>query len=164
MKKLLALLLPILGLGGGIAAGVMMQAAPEEHAAATECAPVADEVVAEIPAEGAEAQLPEFVKLNNQFIVPLIKDGKTDALVVLSLSLEVTTGKTELVYQREPKLRDALLRTLFDHANLGGFNENFTENGTMLTLRTHLLESAQAVLGKAVKDVLVIDIVRQDGS
>ena len=162
MKKLLALLLPLLGLGGGIAAGVMMQPAPADHPA-TECAPVTEEVAAEVPTDGAEAQLPEFVKLNNQFIVPLIKDGKTDALVVLSLSLEVATGKTELVYQREPKLRDALLRTLFDHANLGGFNENFTENGTMLTLRTHLLESAQSVLGKAVKDVLVMDIVRQDG-
>ncbi|MEO8530640.1 MAG: flagellar basal body-associated FliL family protein [Deltaproteobacteria bacterium] len=162
MKKILALLLPILGLGGGIAAGVMLQPKPEDHAA-TECAPVTEEVSAEVP-EGVDVNVPEFVKLNNQFIVPIIKEGKTDALVVLSLSLEVQPGKTELVYQREPKLRDAFLRTLFDHANLGGFSDNFTENGTMLTLRTHLLESAQAVLGKAVKDVLVIDIVRQDGT
>ena len=160
MKKILALLLPILGLGGGIAAGVMLQPAPEDHAA-VDCAPPDESVVAEVP-EGAST-LPEFVKLNNQFVVPIIKDGTTDALVVLSISLEVMPGKTELVYQREPKLRDALLRVLFDHANLGGFNENFTENGTMLSLRTHLLESAQRVLGKAVSDVLIIDIVRQDG-
>lgn len=160
MKKILALLLPILGLGGGIAAGVMLQPAPDEHEVAG-CVPPDGTVEPEVP-EGA-ATLPEFVKLNNQFVVPIIKEGKTDALVVVSISLEIMPGKTELVYQREPKLRDALLRVLFDHANLGGFNENFTENGTMLSLRTHLLESAQRVLGRSVMDVLIIDIVRQDG-
>ena len=164
MKKLLSLLLPLLGLGGGIAAGVILQPAPEEHAAEAACAPVEPEqLVAEAPA-GAETSLPEFVKLNNQFVVPLIKEGKTSALIVLSLSLEVAAGKTELIYQREPKLRDAILRALFDHANMGGFADNFTENGTMLSLRTQLLEAAQTVLGKSVIDVLIIDIVRQDGT
>jgi hypothetical protein len=163
VKKLLALLLPVIGLGGGIGAAIMLQPASEVHVEATGCLPSDTAVVAEVPAS-MTGSLPEFVKLNNQFIVPIIKEGKTDALVVLSISLEVAAGTTELVYNREPKLRDAILRTLFDHANLGGFNENFTENGTMLSLRTRLLEATQRVLGKSVKDVLIIDIVRQDGT
>ena len=70
---------------------------------------------------------PEYVKLNNQFVVPVVEDGRVAAMVVLSLSLEVEAGNTEAVYQREPKLRDAFLQVLFDHANVGGFCGSFTD-------------------------------------
>jgi hypothetical protein len=102
------------------------------------------------------------VKLNNQFIVPVVEQAEVQALVILSISLEVRPGTTEAVYTQEPKLRDAFLQVLFDHANAGGFNGAFTSSTNMDVLRQSLLETAQAVIGKSVRNVLIVDIVRQD--
>ncbi len=54
------------------------------------------------------------------------------------------------------------LQVLFDHANAGGFNGAFTSSTNMDVLRQSLLETAQAVIGKSVRNVLIVDIVRQD--
>ena len=104
----------------------------------------------------------EYVKLNNQFVVPVVKGPKVAALVVLSLSIEVTAGNKEAVFGLEPKLRDSFLQVLFDHANAGGFDGAFTAGEKMSDLRRSLTEAAIGVLGPVVSDVLVIDIVRQD--
>jgi hypothetical protein len=79
-----------------------------------------------------------------------------------ALSLEAKTGAREAIYAREPKLRDAFLQVLFDHANTGGFKGAFTDSGTMNNLRNALTEIAQKTIGDEINDVLVIDIVRQD--
>jgi len=83
-------------------------------------------------------------------------------MVIVSLSLEVKQGTTEQVYAREPKLRDALLQVMFDHANSGGFRGSFTDGSNLVLLRKALLEAAQKTLGDIVTDVLIVDIVRQD--
>ncbi|NJM81761.1 MAG: flagellar basal body-associated protein FliL [Tabrizicola sp.] len=152
MRKILPLLLAFLGLGGGVAAGIVLRPAadtehPEEHHE-----PEAEETPVE----------PEYVKLNNQFVVPVIEGGRVSAMVVLSLSLEVTTGSTEAIYSREPKLQDAFLQVLFDHANVGGFRGSFTDGSNLVVLRTSLREAAVAVAGEVVKDVLITGIARQD--
>ena len=89
-------------------------------------------------------------------------DGRVSSLVVVSLSLEVTPGQVERVYEMEPKLRDGLLQVLFDHANSGGFNGSFTDGANLVLLREALLETALRIFGKDVTDVLIVDIVRQD--
>ncbi|WP_244614834.1 flagellar basal body-associated FliL family protein [Pukyongiella litopenaei] len=104
----------------------------------------------------------EFVKLNNQFVIPVIEGDGVDALVVISLSLEAGTGQREWIYRQEPKLRDAFLRVLFDHANMGGFDGRFTKAETLGLLRTALLEVAQMQLGDSVADVLITNLARQD--
>ena len=113
-------------------------------------------------ADGGEAAGLEYVKLNNQFIVPIVDGEVVRALVILSLSLEVSPGATQEVYAREPKLRDGFLEVLFAHANAGGFSGAFTETSNIDTLRQALLEVAQKSLGQRVTDVLITDIVRQD--
>ena len=104
----------------------------------------------------------EYVKLNNQFIVPVVQKGTVQSLVILSISLEVALGESEKVFQLEPKLRDSFLQVMFDHANSGGFDGAYTNSNTMEVLRTALFETARGILGKTVSDVLIIDIVRQD--
>ena len=175
MGKLIPVILALVGLGGGIGAGVFLRPAPaaDEHAtgggdpATTEShgeakgdAPSKDEVADHEgePEEGA----PEYVKMNNQFVVPVVKDSRVAAMVVLSVSLEVEAGNTEAVYKREPKLRDAFLQVLFDHANTGGFSGSFTDGSNLIVLRTSLKEAAALILGTAVRDVLITDIARQD--
>jgi len=162
MGKILPLLLALVGLGGGVGAGLFLRPAAEPANQTIEAGggdPKAAATVEEIAAtEGA----PEYVKMNNQFVVPVVDEGRVAAMVVLSLSLEVEAGNTEAVYQREPKLRDAFLQVLFDHANVGGFSGSFTDGSNLVVLRTSLKEAASLVLGTVVKDVLITDIARQD--
>ena len=143
----------------------MLMPKAEEHAAA-DCAPPETPVepeTASAPEETAEEDSThEYVKLNNQFVVPVVEHGRVRSLVILSLSLEVKPGSRERVYELEPRIRDTLLSVLFDHANSGGFSGSFTDAHVMAGLRSGMRSASTALMGEDVKDVLVLDIVRQD--
>ena len=166
MRKLLPIILALIGTGAGVGAGFFLAPpAAEEHAegGAVECVPPAELASAETAPDEDEAPTTrEYVKLNNQFVIPVVGTDKVTALVVASLSVEVQTGTTETVYAREPKLRDVFLQVMFDHANVGGFKGNFTTGNRMEDLRSALLEAARPVLGDTVSDVLITEIARQD--
>ncbi|WP_343080501.1 flagellar basal body-associated FliL family protein [Ostreiculturibacter nitratireducens] len=163
MRKIAPLILALFGLGVGTGGGLLLRPAPEEVV----LSPCGDGEAAqtshsaEKPGEDG-AQTHDYVKLNNQFVVPVVENGQVTALVILSLSLEVTVGATQEIYALEPKLRDGFLQILFDHANAGGFSGAFTDANNMTILRHSLLESARKVSGETISDVLIIDIVRQD--
>lgn len=165
LRKILPILLALIGLGGGVGAGLMLRPEADHAAGSDEATAKGAEHAEGDAAEEAEPDegAPEYVKMNNQFVVPVVQNGRVAAMVVLSLSLEVAVGNTEAVYQREPKLRDAFLRVLFDHANVGGFSGSFTDGANLVVLRTSLKEAAALVLGPVVTDVLITDIARQDG-
>jgi flagellar protein FliL len=158
MRKILPILLALLGLGAGIGGGIMLRPAPM-NAEDAHGEPAAMDTE---HAEGDPEVAPEFVKLSNQFVIPVLEDGRIVSMVIMSVNLEVTAGSTEAVFAREPKLRDGFLQVLFDHANAGGFRGSFTDGANMVNLRTALMEVAQATLGEMVKDVLIVDIGRQD--
>jgi hypothetical protein len=163
MRKLLPVALALAGLAGGVAAGLFLR--PEHAPTDTPNDTLDPNAVPEEAHDGTgpeEAVEPEYVKLSNQFIVPVVEQGRVAAMVVLSLSLEVATGSTETVFDREPKLRDVFLQVLFDHANVGGFSGSFTDGANLVVLRNSLKEAAGLVLGTVVKDVLITDIARQD--
>lgn len=151
MRKLVPVLLALIGLGVGVGTGLYLRPAAMEGEMPLD--------VAE-PAEPVDP--PEYVKLSNQFVIPVLVDGRIDAMVIMSINLEVTAGSTEAVFLREPKLRDGFLQVLFDHANVGGFRGSFTDGANMVNLRSALMEVATEVLGDMVKDVLIVDIGRQD--
>ena len=168
MRKLLPIFLLLIGTAGGVGAGLALRPSP---------APLADgheTAVKESHAESKPAPAQprdddhggmgglSFVKLNNQFVVPIVSRERVEALVVMSLSIELTDSEAEAIYQREPKLRDQFLQVLFDHANMGGFKGEFTDNRKLDSLRAGLLEVAQHVVGPQVSGVLITDIARQD--
>ncbi|WP_233677037.1 flagellar basal body-associated FliL family protein [Rhodobacter flavimaris] len=173
MRKLLPILLAMIGVLAGGGAGYFLRPPAEEaspaagtHAPASDAhtadaAPPSDHAAPAGDDHGAGATV-EYVKLNNQFVVPVVEDARVASLVILSLSLEVGLGATERVYAVEPKLRDAFLQVLFDHANAGGFRGAFTDASQLDDLRRSLLEAARKTLGAEVKSVLISDIVRQD--
>ena len=154
MRRLLPVLLALIGLAAGAGAGFFLRPAPEPAEAVEE--------IAAAPAPGTPAEGRDYVRLNNQFVVPVVEDGKVSSMIILSLGLEVERGGNDTVYSREPRLRDALLRVLFDHANSGGFRGSFTDAATLALLRQALLEATQRVVGPGVSDVLITDIMRQD--
>lgn len=147
--KLTPLLLVLLGIGAGVGGGLLLRPAEKPVETGT------------VPAQLLPAST-EFVKLNNQFVIPVVDTGRVASLVIISLSLEVKIGITEKVFEREPKIRDALLQILFDHANVGGFKGVFTNGANLILLRQALLEAAKTVLGSDVVDVLIADLARQD--
>jgi flagellar basal body-associated protein FliL len=160
MKRLiLPVVLSLAGLAAGAALGLVLRPAPPEEAAAD----AEHGATAEKSGAAHDPAIPrEYVRLNNQFIVPLVEGGRIAALVVLSLSLEIDEGSTEAVFKAEPKLRDAFLQVMFDHATAGGFRGAFTDAAAMEPLRAALGEAARQVMGSVVTDVLITEIVRQD--
>lgn len=162
LSKLLPVILLIAGTGGGIGAGIMLAPAPEEaHAEEAGKAP-APKPKAEEPEAVSEESQREYIKISNQFVVPVVERENLTSLVVMSLSLEAKAGTSDKVLAYEPKLRDVFLQVLFDHANMGGFRGAFTRSDVLEPLRTALREAAQQHLGKDVHDVLIMEISRQD--
>jgi flagellar protein FliL len=158
--KLLGILVPVIALaaGVGVGAGAALflkpaEAPPEEEAVEPEPTPF------EPPVPGQTA---EFAQLGNQFVVPVVRGGAVRALVLVSVTLEVSEGGSAAVHSLEPRLRDAFLQVLFDHANTGGFDDRFTQNDRMSLLRQGLREAAHRLLGPVLRDVLIVDIVRQE--
>jgi hypothetical protein len=172
MGKLIPILLAVLGTGAGVGAGFLLEPAAEEASAtadAADCQPAESAAATDAdiapPRGGGDApsQGREYVKLANQFVVPIMGEERVEALVIASLSVEVGAGESDIVYAREPKLRDAFLQALFDHANIGGFDGAFTSGGRMQGLRKTLFQAARGVMGSSVSDVLITEIARQDG-
>lgn len=160
MKKLLPLILLLVGSGAGVGAGVFMRPPPPEMT--EEEAQILAEKQKELESESEEPPTSEYVKLSNQFVVPVVNDERVNAMVVMSLSIEVEAGQKDAVFLREPKLRDSFLQVLFDHANIGGFDGEFTSARNLAILRQALLEIARKDMGDTVTDVLIQEIARQD--
>lgn len=162
MAKILLLVMVLVGAAGGVGAGLAMRPMPADPVDVASCTdldphmPVPEAEAAYAPKNTA------FVKLNNQFVVPVVEADRISSLVVISLSLEVTEGFQETVFGQEPKLRDAFLQVMFDHANTGGFDGAFTSSGKMDSLRRALQEAAKKLLGDQLIGVLIVDVVRQD--
>lgn len=162
---LIPAILALVGTSAGVGAGLTLR--PETPDLALQDTGPCGEP-GEAGAQEAEEAAPEigpereYARLNNQFIVPVVNDGRVSAMVVMSLNLEVVPGNIATVFAAEPKLRDGFLQDMFDHANIGGFSGNFTEGTNMRALRNDLLQTARSVIGEVVTDVLIMDIVRQD--
>ncbi len=164
LAKLLPIILLLVGTGGGIGAGLFLMPTPDAHSQDADHASDDGDPVPMMDDHGNEIdpEATEFLKMGNQFVIPVVQKDVISSLVVVSLSLETKVGANEEIYAREPKLRDAFLRVLFDHANMGGFHGAFTNAETLDLLRAALRRVAQKELGDDIVDVLIVDILRQD--
>ncbi|MEE3098544.1 MAG: flagellar basal body-associated protein FliL, partial [Pseudomonadota bacterium] len=160
---LIPLVLALVGLGGGLAAGHFMRPPPppeemtadggHDDAAAkgghdggmASAGSDAHIAPAPVTASAAHPDGPpppydpelkrDYVKLDRQFVVPLVQQEQVKALVILTLSLEVDPGMSSEALTREPKLRDRFLQVLFRHAQSGAFDGVFTAGPVMRDLR-----------------------------
>lgn len=163
MKKLLPVILAVTGLLGGLLAGAMLKPAPEVPAQPEgERDYATDPLAGKDDADADEEPRFDYVKMDSQFVVPVMGEGRVAAMVVMSISLEVAAGSANDVHARAPKLRDGFLRVLFEHERAGGFSGVFTDTRMLDDLRGRLLQVARGVLGDKVHGVLVTDILRQD--
>lgn len=163
MGKILPILVLIIGIAGGGAAGFVLRPAPEPVVVEDGAAPDGEEAKKPKKEEAEEEQVEAaFVKLNNQFVIPVVTETDVSSLVVMSMTLETDPGSIEILYNLEPKIRDAALRVLFNHAYAGGFDGHFTAPDKMGMLRKALIVAVNDVAGGTVVDVLITDIIRQD--
>ncbi len=168
MKKILPILLVLIGIGGGGAAGFFLKPAPPE--------PDSDEAMGEASGQGegvdtlhgggdADAAEPaerSFVKIGRQTIIPVVEGGETRALMLFELAVDVPAARSDDVHEMEPRLRDAFLRELFKMAYTGAFLTNFTDDRVIEELRRNLTRAAQRHLGKDATEVLILDVMRQE--
>lgn len=177
MRIIIPVIFLLFGVGGGVGAGIFLSsgADPEPMASSEHDEAHGSEYESESenthedtnyaedsPVAPGSGENLEYVRLNNQFVVPVVQDAAVRSLVVMSLTVEVDSGQAELVFNREPRLRDAFLRVMFSHANAGGFDGSFTSPTALNPLRSGLRDAAYDVLGEIAHDVLIVDIVRQD--
>lgn len=155
MKLLFPLIFTVTGLGAGAAGGYFVPLDPETLPF------LKQESTSSIEMLDTEITPTQIVKLNNQFIVPVIEDDGESSLVIMSLSLEVTEETSDSVFDLEPRLRDGIMKVLFEHSSHGGFSGRYYTEDKMSVLRKYLLESAQGVIGKDVQRILITDLVRQ---
>ncbi|MEY8879797.1 flagellar basal body-associated FliL family protein [Donghicola sp. XS_ASV15] len=155
MKILLPAVLTLVGLGAGAGAGFFLPVDPSQLPLGKGHEESSIDMLDQTP------KTTEIVKLNNQFIVPVIEDNGQSALVILSLSLEVAEEKSEEVFELEPRLRDGIMKVLFEHSSHGGFSGRYYSEDKMSVLRKYLLQSAQSVMGEGVQKILITDLVRQ---
>ena len=163
MKLIIPIVLALLGTAAGVGAAIVMGSDKQALDAETACLPPQEslkEETAPAPEEVAATD-GEFVKLANQFLVPVLVKDEVEALVVMSLSLEVEPGTTSEVFHLEPKIRDRFLQILFDHANKGHFGKGYTSNRSLDILRDALHSAAQEITRGKTRDVLIVEIARQ---
>ena len=156
----------VVGLGIGAGGAILTKPAPPEDAAGASTGAEGTEGKAMAAGKPAPPRSPdevtEFAPIGNQFVVPVLREGKVRALDLVSITLEVAEGSAGEVFSIEPRLRDAFLQVLFDHANAGGFDDRFTQADRMSLLRQALGEAAGRMLGPVLRNVLIVDIVRQE--
>lgn len=169
MRKLPPILLLMLGVAAGGGAGWFLQPA---HGPQTVAAHADDpHTGGGQPAEGHSGGAPSAeesvadgvtVRMPNQFVVPVISEGRVNAMVVIGLALVLRPENDFSLSTDEARIRAVFLQMLFDHANLGGFDGVFTSGEALLSLRRMLREAARAEIGPDLLDILITELMRQD--
>ncbi|MBX2856096.1 MAG: flagellar basal body-associated FliL family protein [Rhodobacteraceae bacterium] len=118
-----------------------------------------DEYEAEYDPEDPEPV--EYFELSRKLIVPIIEDNGDRAFVAMELHLELKEGGAKKAETHEPKIRDALLRTVIAFAHTGAFDDDAHPNETFKELAKELKRAAKRVLGDKVKSVLIGDLIKQ---
>lgn len=161
MKKILPILLVIIGIAGGGAAGLFLKPPPPPPEEGGVDAHDTKDADAHDTAD-APPSPSDYVKIGRQTIIPVIEDGETRALMLFELAVDVPVGRRQDVHDMEPRLRDAFLRELFQMSYTGAFMTTFTDDRVIEELRNNLVKAARTHLGEDVKDVLILDVMRQE--
>lgn len=174
MKILIPVVLVLLGVAGGAAVGIVMKKPAETvegvDVASTsidaekDAAPKDD--VAAVYALRTDLEKVDdsvYFELSRKLIVPVVNETGRRYFVALELHVEMASGGDELAAAHEPKLRDALLRTVIAFAHTGAFEDEANPKETFEELSLELKRAARRVLGDDVRSVLIGDLIRQGG-
>ena len=171
VKKILLILLPVLAFLGGSSAGAMFrggstatETSTQDHDAQQAEADISGGHAA--PADPGHDEEGDgtvgWFRFPSQFFVPVVRNGGTEYVMIMTVTLEIPKSAQAEVEALEHRLRDALLRQLIIHANTGGFDGNFTSDAQLRKLRDGILTAAQSVAHDNILSVLIEDIARKE--
>lgn len=160
MKLMFAMLLILAGIAGGAAFGMMMRPTSETADASHPGPEPVEEAHDVIPAD--EDKAVEYVSLERQIVVPVLDGDKTVAFMVFSLAIDVPASEKQTVYAREPLLRDAFLRDLFELSHTGAFRGGYLDAGVRAEVKRKLLASARHNASREIREVLILNFLRKE--
>ena len=114
------------------------------------------------PEEPVPSEPPAFIDMDRKFVVPLVRGNRVRSLVVVDLRLEVRASGESRAMALKPKLRDALLDTLYALAVTGAFDGDLYSNNVQDEMRAQLLRAAREVLQDDASAILIGELLRQD--
>ena len=164
MKKILPIILLIIGITAGGAAGLVLKPAhnsvvKDEISKQPE---TADSGEPGLPEEGEVPSDRTYVKVGRQTIIPVLDGTETRALMLFELAVDVPASSANIVHEMEPRLKDAFLRELFQMSYTGAFLTNFTDDRVIEELRRNLTRAARKHVGDIAREVLILDMMRQE--
>ena len=183
MGRLVPLFLILLGLGAGIGAGIALKpahkagidASTKEGAGATTAEnksdpaskngkgkAIPDPGATEAPKDETEIKERTYVSIGTQTIIPVVEGERTRALMLFELAVDVYPSAHDQAVMLEPRLRDAFLRELLKMSSTGAFTKTYTEDWVIDELRKNLGKAARRFLGDGMREILVLDVIRQE--
>lgn len=183
MRRLVPILVVVLGLGAGIGAGVALK--PANKVGANESAEngagaekekgksdvadkdgkgkaIPDPGATEAPKDETKVKERTYVSIGTQTIIPVVEGERTRALMLFELAVDVDPSAHDQAVMLEPRLRDAFLRELLKMSSTGAFSETYTEDWVIDELRKNLGNAARRFLGDGMREILVLDVIRQE--
>ena len=161
MSKILPIIIILIAVGGsGFAAMQLRGGGP---AATAETGEASAGATLHTVKEKEEASKPTgYYKFQRDFIVPVMRKNYVDAVVLISFSVEMEEEEIEKIRPKEPRFRDAFMKTLLGLSHDGLFDADITAPEVYETLQTALNDTAAAVMGEASKGIVIVDFARQD--
>lgn len=172
MKLILTSVVAIIFVALGSLAGVMLKPTVEVAASTTGDANTGD-YPAEQPAAKKEAKKDDgyggssssdsvYYKFSREFVVPIMRGGQVESLVILHISLETDESTSDDLFSEEPKLRDNIMTTLIELSNDGRTLIELTDVSNYETMRSMILMNLQTAISDGIKNVLIVDVAKQD--
>ncbi len=171
MKLILTSVVAIIFVALGSLAGVMLKPTVEVAASTTGDANTGD-YPAEQPAAKKEAKKDDgyggsssdsvYYKFSREFVVPIMRGGQVESLVILHISLETDESTSDDLFSEEPKLRDNIMTTLIELSNDGRTLIEMTDVSNYETMRSMILMNLQTAISDGIKNVLIVDVAKQD--
>ena len=162
MKAVLMLLMMVAGIAGGGALGVALRPGALPEASADGSGAGASGAAAATDEASADGGAQAYIGFSRKFVVPVVEGERTRALLILDLAVDADGAASDRVQSMKPRLRDALLRVLFELAATGAFSQTYIEAPIMEELRQKLRAAAREHAGASVAGVLILDLVRKE--
>jgi flagellar basal body-associated protein FliL len=103
-----------------------------------------------------------YYKFSREFVVPIMRGGQVNSLVILHISLETDSSTSERLFSEEPKLRDNIMTTLIALSNDGRTLEQPTDINNYETIRSMILMNLKDSIDDGIQNVLIVDMAKQN--
>lgn len=103
-----------------------------------------------------------YYKFSREFVVPIMRGGQVESLVILHISLETDAETSAVLFSEEPKLRDNIMTTLIELSNDGRTLIELTNVNNYETIRAMILMNLKDSISDGIRNVLIVDVAKQD--